>query len=638
MRCGHYSWVTRLVGFFVLISISELVFAAPVAAPPPVPPVAPIVAPIVAPAPGYPVVPSINSLLSSAAVAPVAIKPPLALPKVSYSYTGFMNEAVGNIIAAKLAQQGVSVARSSVTKAAVARGLTVGFARAFSSLVAPVSWPAVLVGVGLSALIDSATKVDAEGTVLLTLKDDGSVVFKQSKLWNERDLLIKFIEGYIESGFKGDFGFDRKPYKYEKGAYNMETIMLNRRQMKLMRLHEKCPSRISDPAYGKLALDFSGCGDWRGHCDGGPLIYNRIFSAAEVANYEHKDVFFPVFEEGEPQPYLLSDSVHFPDGVLTRGGWYAYAESVSMPGGWFVNDGVSRVRVPPPDKYRMRLSVEESFKACDKKSCGDFYPEDHGYSRDFLREEDFFESKHASVDKAFDCLSPSVASKELSSDMLTGVVNAAWRAAKIDSNSNSRAVIWSAHDPITKREVEKWISENYKSIPTVRDFVSAVAPAGVSSVSLSKVEPMVANQVQASASLSSNQVTPQDAAQGDSRSSHQDSRVPFVDAGNFTIGDGGDSNGGGDRNDDVSDLMKPILETTPSASSILESLLGLMPDLKDFQVPAHLSLCPTAEFCVFGGDYSINSHCLLIEQNRSLIESSCLVLWSLVALYIFLRA
>lgn len=90
--------------------------------------------------------------------------------------------------------------------------------------------------------------------------------------------------------------------------------------------------------------------------------------------------------------------------------------------------------------------------------------------------------------------------------------------------------------------------------------------------------------------------------------------------------------------DEAPDIDEPDLEDTPTAEMILRPLLNLMSDLRDFSVPSHLSICPTAAFSVLGREYHWNTHCGLIEQHRLLIESVMSLAWSITALCIVLKA
>lgn len=86
----------------------------------------------------------------------------------------------------------------------------------------------------------------------------------------------------------------------------------------------------------------------------------------------------------------------------------------------------------------------------------------------------------------------------------------------------------------------------------------------------------------------------------------------------------------------------PNLEATPTIEQIVGPLLNLMPDLRNFALPGHSSECPTAhlQWSLFGRtfDYTMDTQCVLIEENRGLIQAAMMVVWTLCATFIVLRA
>lgn len=86
----------------------------------------------------------------------------------------------------------------------------------------------------------------------------------------------------------------------------------------------------------------------------------------------------------------------------------------------------------------------------------------------------------------------------------------------------------------------------------------------------------------------------------------------------------------------------PNLEATPTIQAIVGPLLNLMPDIKNFTVPGHSAICPTAtaNWSMYGRSFgfTMSTHCDLMEQNRAVIEAAMLVVWTLVATFIVLRA
>lgn len=81
-----------------------------------------------------------------------------------------------------------------------------------------------------------------------------------------------------------------------------------------------------------------------------------------------------------------------------------------------------------------------------------------------------------------------------------------------------------------------------------------------------------------------------------------------------------------------------VAEYTPSAVEMLYPLFTLFPELKNYQAPQHSSDCPKPQFNVFGKTITMDSHCVLAEQNRLAIASIMTVVWILVSLFILLSA
>jgi len=194
-----------------------------------------------------------------------------------------------------------------------------------------------------------------------------------------------------------------------------------------------------------------------------------------------------------------------------------------------------------------------------------------------------------------DALPQAELAKPLSDSMLAAAANASWKAMQ---NSGSSALPWAASDPITPADVAAWRSDNPTMVPTVGDAIAPIAPAGATS-----------------ANVGSAPVTGATAAPA------------------ATPGTGQQVNLGSDPN-----IGAPTLEQTPTAAQILAPILNLMPDLKSFTVPSHSSSCPTATFSAFNRSYTVDSHCSLIESNRTLIEAAMLLLWSIASVLVVLRA
>lgn len=194
-------------------------------------------------------------------------------------------------------------------------------------------------------------------------------------------------------------------------------------------------------------------------------------------------------------------------------------------------------------------------------------------------------------DEAIEAVPEPATADQLSPEMLAAIANATWKAAQSEPN----AVPWPATDPITAQDVRDWLAQNPQARPTVGDLFSPVAPPGADYVPM----PMP------------------DAMPGPSPTPGQGDPVDLGDDPN---------------------TPPPTMEPTPTAQMILEPIFNLMPDLRDFDVPAHAGSCPTPNFSVLGNDYVWDTHCDLMEQNRHLIELAMLLVWSISAVFIVLRA
>jgi hypothetical protein len=176
--------------------------------------------------------------------------------------------------------------------------------------------------------------------------------------------------------------------------------------------------------------------------------------------------------------------------------------------------------------------------------------------------------------------------KPLSDSMLAAAANAAWKSMQ---NIGSGALPWSASDPITPADVADWRATNPTLMPSLGDAIAPIAPAGASSANVGAAP--------ATGASAAPEATP---------------------------GTGDKVDLGADPN-----ISAPTLEQTPTAAQILAPILNLMPDLKSFAVPSHSSSCPIGSFNALNRTYTLDSHCALIESNRSLIEAAMLLVWSI---------
>lgn len=186
--------------------------------------------------------------------------------------------------------------------------------------------------------------------------------------------------------------------------------------------------------------------------------------------------------------------------------------------------------------------------------------------------------------------------KPMSNEMLAAAANAAWKAAA----TNAGGLPWSASDPITPADVAEWRAANQTAVPTVSDMTAPITNGSAVAVGPS--------------------ATP--------GGSPNPSTGPVATPGTGTQVDLGPN----------PNTPSPGLEATPTAQQILSPVLNLMPDLKAFVVPAHAGTCPKPSFVAFDKTYTFESHCGLVESNRSIIEAAMLLVWSIGAVFIVLRA
>lgn len=212
----------------------------------------------------------------------------------------------------------------------------------------------------------------------------------------------------------------------------------------------------------------------------------------------------------------------------------------------------------------------------------------------------------------------------LSPEALAASVNAAWKAAT-DPNSTG-GIPWSASDPVTPGDASAWIGSNASSAPTVADFVApANHVSGNPGVSIgSPPSPSTGGGTSPGTGVP---VTPNPGTGGETSPETQPETAPV------TPGEGTKIDWGPNPN-----IGAPMIEATPTVSSILDPIFNVMPDLKNFGVPNHASVCPTASFDLYGQNYLLNVHCGLIEQNRQVIAACALLCFSLASLFIVLRA
>lgn len=109
---------------------------------------------------------------------------------------------------------------------------------------------------------------------------------------------------------------------------------------------------------------------------------------------------------------------------------------------------------------------------------------------------------------------------------------------------------------------------------------------------------------------------------------------------NSTNNNGNNKHDDDDDDDDEIDaeFIPPELEEIPTGSEILSFLDELFPFLRNYEIKEKSASCPTAQIDAFGKSYTIDTHCPLLQQNKSLFQIIMLIVWAFVSLRIILKA
>ncbi|THA09152.1 hypothetical protein D3M81_11530, partial [Rodentibacter pneumotropicus] len=90
-------------------------------------------------------------------------------------------------------------------------------------------------------------------------------------------------------------------------------------------------------------------------------------------------------------------------------------------------------------------------------------------------------------------------------------------------------------------------------------------------------------------------------------------------------------------NETYGDPIYPELEP-PTAYQILEPLKQFFPELQNIHIQKKGVACPTWSFNALGHTYTIDSHCPILEKNRSILSALFILIWSIIAIRRLLNA
>ncbi|MGJ7552105.1 hypothetical protein [Pseudomonas alloputida] len=183
--------------------------------------------------------------------------------------------------------------------------------------------------------------------------------------------------------------------------------------------------------------------------------------------------------------------------------------------------------------------------------------------------------------------------------IVADAANKYWQEAA--SQAGYQGLPYSYTDPVTSADVQAWQQANPSSYPTVADAVASPINPSTGSVPVS----------------TPGQVT------------NPTPGIPTAPEGSPPLDLGIDPG-----------IGSPNLEDTPTGAQVLAPITNLMPDLKNFQVPAHQGECPKPEFdiAVLHTRVRMDAQCTLFEEVRGPLYNGSLVAWIIAALFIVLSA
>lgn len=205
--------------------------------------------------------------------------------------------------------------------------------------------------------------------------------------------------------------------------------------------------------------------------------------------------------------------------------------------------------------------------------------------------------------EAIDNLPDEDLDKKLNPEIIAALANQAWQQATTDPNYDG--LPFPQSNPLTAADVLPWIQANPDLAPTVRDFVSPNPTTNSSS-----------NPWSLPANPASPAPTP--------AQPNQDTVNPG--AGSPTTNLGPDPG-----------IGAPALEPIPTAQQIAQPILDMLPDLRGYTTSSHTGECPRPTIELYG-THVLDAHCILIDDNKAIIQAAMLLAWALIALFIVLSA
>jgi hypothetical protein len=195
--------------------------------------------------------------------------------------------------------------------------------------------------------------------------------------------------------------------------------------------------------------------------------------------------------------------------------------------------------------------------------------------------------------------------KPLNPAIIAGLANRAWQQAA--SQPGYDGLPYPQSNPVTATEAQTWTAQNPNYAPTIQDFT---AP---NPTSPSQPTPWALPQNPTSAVT-----TPANTPNANTTNPASSNPLQNLGADPAT--------------------PAPMLEQTPTAEQIIQPLLNLFPDLKNYNPSMSVGSCPRPTLNLFGQTQTMEAHCTILEDNRAAIHAAMVLAFTLLALLIVLSA
>ncbi len=195
--------------------------------------------------------------------------------------------------------------------------------------------------------------------------------------------------------------------------------------------------------------------------------------------------------------------------------------------------------------------------------------------------------------------------KQLNPAIIAALANSAWQKAA--SQPGYDGLPYPQSNPISSSDVSAWEAQNPQYTPTINDFT---APNPTTS---QQPQPWALPQ-NPTASVTTPATTP------NSNTTNPAAPSPQINLGADPA------------------TPAPTLEQTPTALQIIQPLLDLFPDLKNYSPNMNVGPCPRPTLNLFGQTQTMDAHCTILDNNKAEIHAAMILAFSILALLIVLSA